>query len=459
MFIIWIIVAILIFSFVVIIHELWHFTAARKFWVRVEEFGLGLPPKAKNLYKDKKGTQFTLNWLPLWGFVRLTWENPYAFDVFDENKKLYKSNELEKAIKEWKDVYTKDWQKLHKSEKEEILKKLEENKADYNLMKKPIWQQSIVILAWVFMNFLLAVFIFFVLFLFWVKPIWINDTIKMKDSLLLIPTFEEAIDKWIIYKASWVMLSPIKWSVAEQAWLLEWDVVNEVKICESDFLDIETCKWWEEMQKIKILEAENLMNAISQNAWKEILLLVNEEKRPKHIAILVPEEWKIWTYLWWNLQINEDFRYKFSIIDSAKYAVLETKNQVILTFKWIWYLFDKIISPDNPEERQEAMDSMSWPIWIVDFISSSLKAWWVFMIVFMAIISINLWVFNLLPIPALDWWRFLFIVVNWISEKLFKKKLIWETSEAIVHFIFFMLLIALSILIAYNDIIKIFADK
>lgn len=42
-----IIIAILIFSCVVLIHELWHFSAARKFWIKVYEFGLWIPPKAK----------------------------------------------------------------------------------------------------------------------------------------------------------------------------------------------------------------------------------------------------------------------------------------------------------------------------------------------------------------------------------------------------------------------------
>jgi regulator of sigma E protease len=77
------------------------------------------------------------------------------------------------------------------------------------------------------------------------------------------------------------------------------------------------------------------------------------------------------------------------------------------------------------------------------------------MFIIAAIISINLWVFNLLPIPALDGWRFIFIFVNGIIEKLFWKKAINALVENFIHVWFFILLIALSILIAYNDIIKI----
>ncbi|MDF2379411.1 MAG: site-2 protease family protein [Candidatus Gracilibacteria bacterium] len=64
-----------IFSLLILIHEFGHFYAARKCGVKVEEFGLGLPPRAKGLWKDKKGTLFSLNWIPFGGFVRMYGED------------------------------------------------------------------------------------------------------------------------------------------------------------------------------------------------------------------------------------------------------------------------------------------------------------------------------------------------------------------------------------------------
>ena len=58
----------------VILHELGHFIAARRSGVEVEEFGIGFPPKAKTIGR-KNGTEYTLNWLPLGGFVRLKGEH------------------------------------------------------------------------------------------------------------------------------------------------------------------------------------------------------------------------------------------------------------------------------------------------------------------------------------------------------------------------------------------------
>ncbi len=66
---------IVILSFLVIIHELGHFLLARWAKITVEEFGLGYPPRAKTLAKDKQGTIYSLNWLPFGGFVRMLGED------------------------------------------------------------------------------------------------------------------------------------------------------------------------------------------------------------------------------------------------------------------------------------------------------------------------------------------------------------------------------------------------
>lgn len=58
----------------IVIHELGHFTAARLFKIPVEEFGLGFPPRLATLF-TAGGTKFTLNMLPLGGFVRPKGEN------------------------------------------------------------------------------------------------------------------------------------------------------------------------------------------------------------------------------------------------------------------------------------------------------------------------------------------------------------------------------------------------
>jgi regulator of sigma E protease len=64
-----IIISLVAISIIIILHELGHYLTAKKFDVKVEEFGLGLPPR---LYGKKIGeTIWSLNWIPFGGFVRM----------------------------------------------------------------------------------------------------------------------------------------------------------------------------------------------------------------------------------------------------------------------------------------------------------------------------------------------------------------------------------------------------
>ncbi|HEY8168674.1 MAG TPA: M50 family metallopeptidase [Candidatus Limnocylindrales bacterium] len=58
----------------VLIHEFGHFVVARRTGVTVHEFGIGFPPRARVLHKGPE-TEYTLNWLPIGGFVRLEGED------------------------------------------------------------------------------------------------------------------------------------------------------------------------------------------------------------------------------------------------------------------------------------------------------------------------------------------------------------------------------------------------
>jgi len=83
---------ILILGGLVVIHEVGHFVLARLFRIRVLEFGIGFPPRAKVL-RAKGETLYTLNWLPIGGFVRLDGEDgdsedPRSFAVQRLWKKL-----------------------------------------------------------------------------------------------------------------------------------------------------------------------------------------------------------------------------------------------------------------------------------------------------------------------------------------------------------------------------------
>ncbi len=129
----------------ILIHEFGHFFAAKFFGVKVEEFGIGYPPKVMRLFKIGE-TEYTLNWLPFGGFVKLLGEN---------------SSDKEKQDTEYK-----------------------QRSLEY---KHPA-KQIAVLFAGVFMNFIFAWVLFSYVFfsgvpLFWDKNYLDNSKLVVNDTL------------------------------------------------------------------------------------------------------------------------------------------------------------------------------------------------------------------------------------------------------------------------------------
>lgn len=69
------ILGLVLFLLLVVLHEFGHFIAARRGGVEVEEFGIGFPPVLFSKHFKNHKTKYTLNLLPLGGFVRLKGEH------------------------------------------------------------------------------------------------------------------------------------------------------------------------------------------------------------------------------------------------------------------------------------------------------------------------------------------------------------------------------------------------
>ena len=67
------------------------------------------------------------------------------------------------------------------------------------------------------------------------------------------------------------------------------------------------------------------------------------------------------------------------------------------------------------------------------------------------LLSANLGVMNLLPLPALDGGRLVFLIIEAIRRKPVNREI-----EGRIHFAGLMLLMALMVVVMYNDILKIF---
>lgn len=86
-----------VLSVLIIAHELGHFLTAKAVGMRVDEFGLGYPPRAKKLFRWNN-TDFTLNWLPFGGFVKIFGEDPDEASEKSFQSFTSKSRELQAMV-------------------------------------------------------------------------------------------------------------------------------------------------------------------------------------------------------------------------------------------------------------------------------------------------------------------------------------------------------------------------
>lgn len=110
----------------VLVHELGHFIVAKRAGITVEEFGIGFPPRIASM--TWHGTRYSVNWIPLGGFVRMLGEDG---DV--EIKRLREQGMTDDEV---------------------------EHAMAGAFNRRPVWVRIVVLLAGVAMNFVLAAGLF-----------------------------------------------------------------------------------------------------------------------------------------------------------------------------------------------------------------------------------------------------------------------------------------------------------
>lgn len=91
-----ILIFLLVLFFLILVHELGHFLVAKWAGMRVDEFGIGFPPK---LFGIKRGeTEYTLNALPFGGFVKIQGENNEEHSHLDKRSFNQKSKWAQAAV-------------------------------------------------------------------------------------------------------------------------------------------------------------------------------------------------------------------------------------------------------------------------------------------------------------------------------------------------------------------------
>ena len=147
-------------------------------------------------------------------------------------------------------------------------------------------------------------------------------------------------------------------------------------------------------------------------------------------------------------QDNEDvYKYGFAITDeiqtgffaSVKYAFSKTISLLHQMILIIGYLITGNLN----------INALSGPVGIFSIVGTATDSGIWSILSLTALLSVNVGLINLLPIPAFDGGRLLFIIIEKIKGKPVDPRL-----ENTIHSIGFFLLMALMILITYNDIIR-----
>jgi len=349
-----------ILSFVIVLgvliffHEFGHFLVARLFGVGVEKFSLGFGPR---LIGKKVGiTDYRISAIPLGGYVKMVGEEPDA-EIDPEDIPL-------------------------------------------SFTHKHVAKRMLIVAAGPVFNILLAVFIFFGIFL-------ISGTFVLKPSVGSVkqgaPAFAAGLEKGDMITA-----------------------INDSAI-----------NSWDEMAEI-----------INASKGQTIELTVRRGESTRNFS-LAPEQ--VTTK---NIFGEDVQRYIIGITASGEtyskdmnlfQAFSESMIQTYRVTELMVVIIAKLITGDI------STDTLGGPIMIAQMAGDSAKAGIGSLISFIALISINLAIINLLPIPILDGGHLLFFSIEAIKGRPVSMK-VREIAQQVGLF----LLILLMILVFYNDISRIF---
>ncbi|KKR57927.1 hypothetical protein A2362_01025 [Candidatus Curtissbacteria bacterium RIFOXYB1_FULL_41_59] len=365
-----VLIFLLILSVLILVHEFGHFIMAKRAGIGVEEFGFGLPPRAWG--KKIKGTLYSINWLPFGGFVRLVGEDPT-----DKRK-------------DQKDSF---W-------------------------VKSIWQRTLVIIAGVIANLLLAVIIFYIVLF----------ALGFKVSL---PLFFEHQFKFVNQTRQVLVAEINSDSVAQKAGINIGDSILAI--------DSQGISSIDDLQKIiRSSEGKNL-TLVLENP-------VNNETRKVQVTPVYSDQLQAPAL---GVSLGELAVLNYTTIPQKLFSgFIHSYNTIVYSGKVFGELISYAISERNIAPVSEGV---SGPIGIAQITSQAVALGPISVLQLVGLLSLNLAVINILPIPALDGGRFLFIVIEIVT-----RRRVYPQVERWAHTIGFALLLGLILLITYNDILKLF---
>ena len=469
-----------IFSLLILIHEFGHFYAAKKFGVKVEEFGLGIPPKIWGYKPKKSETTYSINAIPFGGFVRLYGEDSHDKQVLKNNR---------------------------------------------SFAAKPAWQKLIIIAAGVVMNFLLAFVLLVIGFTWGMQPLILNSDdafAAIKSGVIKLQEIEpgkEAADKKAVLSLPKLVVkdaeidNPLELKNGQRIERVNGELVFSLEDFQKQLdlpgkakIEIKLPPGLSMFSNLPVVDDQKLMRKVfypvvisqvisSSNAEKSGLLesdsvisingveIKSMETLPKalqtemvknsmvykvqrgqsQLEFIVPKDlngligvmlspvvkldqykasFYVKTVAYSVLKV-EDIKYPFWLAPGQ--ALREMGRLSVLTVQMFGNVFSSLFT------RLSVPEGVAGPIGIAQMTYVFVQEGLMSLIRFTALLSLSLAIINILPFPGLDGGRFFLIIVPLILRRKINPKL-----EAMIHLFGFMVLMLLILLVTFNDIGRFF---
>jgi regulator of sigma E protease len=352
---------------VVVVHEFGHFIVAKKSGIRVDEFSFGFPPK---IIGRKVGeTNYNINAIPFGGYV-----------------KIYGEDGDETTL---------------------------EGDAKRSFIGKPRWNQALVLIAGVSMNFILAWFLLSLGFISGLptSTSTISYSDKIKDQALTIT-------------------SVLSETPAELAGLKTGDKINYLETDKDSTLLLSSN-----------FGPETVQNFVKNNSKEEIRINITRAKETMTLKVIPSLDEENNT----RIGITMDTIGKLKL--PAHLAVYEGLKLSGNLFAGTAVGFYGLIKDSIKGEGN--MAAVTGPVGIIGAVGDATEFGFIYLLSFTALISINLAVINLIPFPALDGGKLLFLLIEKIKGSRIK-----SSVAGLINSVGFGILILLMLFVTYNDIAK-----
>lgn len=447
-------IALLIFTVIVVIHELGHFLLAKKNGIGVTEFSIGMGPRVFTIVKTKEGFTF----------------------------KLFASQNYCEKREDWENITKYSWKLLPIGGSCMMLGEdmnLDDERA-FN--KKGVWARISVIAAGPIFNFILA----FVLAMIIIGTIGYNpakvDSLDanypaqragIKEGDIIQKINGNNISIGAEYRAYFTfnpangenVTLTVNRNGEEKEFTVDpfiyrlgygynlQDKNGKAKIVSIDegwsmdkagvkVGDVITAIGTEEIRSNQELKTYLDANPLT----KQPIFITYERDGKKATVEVTPQLYESKTLGIYTSAKRE----KVGVIDVVKYSAIEVKYWIETTVKSVGMLITGKVKTEE----------LSGPVGIVNIIGDSYESSktagstmvLLNLLNMCILLSANLGVMNLLPIPALDGGRLVFLLIEAI-----RGKPIDQEKEGIVHLVGLVALMALMVFVTYNDILRIFS--